>query len=371
MGRRAIEKLSVGYARKFVPIKNLITGERLDASLFLATTSLSHLSFAEITLTSEPYDWIESHIRAFEYLGGAPDRITLHPSDPNISPSGTQSLYSGRGYREMFKHYSVSGYRTAKIAPNGTIGSPRRVIERWLLRGLRRETFSSISEANFALHRLLEQLNGAFRLRWADPLGSGEFAYSTLTPLPAVRYHFAQWKKASVHIDGHIEIDGHFYSVPYLYTGRKIDVRISAASIECFYQQESIARHARASDGRAGHTTLAEHLASQHRASTLWNPGRFLTWAVAIGPYTRNFVRKMLDSRKFPELSYRSCLGLLSLSKSYSPQRLEAACQRALVLGLFRQASVRAILERDLDFQPLPLSARAEQAVTQRLDRRL
>src|SRR5262245_46916573 len=102
MGRRPIEKLSVGYARKFVPIKNRITGERLDAYLFLAVTSHTNQCFAEITLTSEPYDWIESHIRAFEFLKGAPDRVLLHPCNLNLSSPANPSLYTARCYREMF-----------------------------------------------------------------------------------------------------------------------------------------------------------------------------------------------------------------------------------------------------------------------------
>jgi hypothetical protein len=82
--------------------------------------------------------------------------------------------------------------------------------------------------------------------------------------------------------------------------------------------------------------------------------GRFLKWAVEIGPSIRDFTRGLIESRKHPELAYRSCLGLLSLAKKYTPQRLEAACQRALALGALRQASVRSILERGLDSQPLP-----------------
>jgi hypothetical protein len=102
---------------------------------------------------------------------------------------------------------------------------------------------------------------------------------------------------------------------------------------------------------------------SHHRAHSEWSPGRFLNWAVEIGPHTRDFVRLLIESRKHPEISYRSCLGLLSLAKRYNPQRLEAACQRALALGTLRQGSVRSILEHGLDSQPLP-ETQPETAVT-------
>jgi hypothetical protein len=173
-----------------------------------------------------------------------------------------------------------------------------------------------------------------------------------LLPLPADAYEFAVWKQARVHIDYHIEVDGHYYSVPHSLVTRQVDVRITAATIECFHQNQRVASHVRSD--RGGHTTVAEHMPSHHRAQSEWNPGRFLNWAIQIGPHTRDFVRGMLEARKHPEMAYRSCLGLLSLARQYAPERLEAACQRALALGALRQSSVREILQRGLDSQPLP-----------------
>ena len=134
-------------------------------------------------------------------------------------------------------------------------------------------------------------------------------------------------------------------------------------SRECFHQNQPVASHIRADEGRKGHTTIAEHMPSHHRAQSEWNPGRFLNWAADIGQHTQDFVRGLLESRRHPELSYRSCLGLLSLARQYTPARLEAACQRALFLGARRQASVRTILERGLDSQPLP-ETETEAAIT-------
>jgi hypothetical protein len=147
-------------------------------------------------------------------------------------------------------------------------------------------------------------------------------------------------------------VDGHYYSVPHSLVTRQVDVRITAATIECFHQNQRVASHVRSD--RGGHTTVAEHMPSHHRAQSEWNPGRFLNWAIQIGPHTRDFVRGMLEARKHPEMAYRSCLGLLSLARQHAPERLEAACQRALALGALRQSSVREILERGLDSQPLP-----------------
>lgn len=134
-----------------------------------------------------------------------------------------------------------------------------------------------------------------------------------------------------------------------------IDVRVTATSIECFLNNQRIAVHPR-SDRKGGHSTITEHMPKSHRAHLEWTPGRFLNWAIAIGPSTRDLVQSLLTNRPHPEMGFRSCLGLLSLEKRFSKERLEAACQRALALSAPTRQSVLSILEKGLDSQPLPES---------------
>ena len=91
-----------------------------------------------------------------------------------------------------------------------------------------------------------------------------------------------------------------------------------------------------------------------HRKHDQWSPHRFEKWAKDIGSSTEELVIKLLQSKRHPEQSYRVCLGLLNLSKKYSPARLEAASRRALHTGIMRLAGIRSILDKGLDRQPLP-----------------
>jgi transposase len=158
-----------------------------------------------------------------------------------------------------------------------------------------------------------------------------------------------------VHIDYHIEIDGHYYSVPHSLMKRQLDVRLSLSGIECFYNNQRVAVHQR-SDRKGGHSTVAEHMPKSHRAHLEWTPGRFLNWALSIGPSTRDLVQHLLTNRPHPEMGFRSCLGLLSLEKRFGSDRLEAACGHAIALGSLTRRSVLSILEKGLDSQPLPES---------------
>jgi transposase len=89
------------------------------------------------------------------------------------------------------------------------------------------------------------------------------------------------------------------------------------------------------------------------RFAEQFSPARFTQWAEKIGPGTAALIARVLQARRHPEQSYRSCLGILRLAKTYSDARLEAAAQRALILGSHSVRSVESILKHRIDEQPL------------------
>lgn len=174
-----------------------------------------------------------------------------------------------------------------------------------------------------------------------------------LMPLPAQPYELAQFKPCRVNIDYHVDLDGHYYSVPHALVRKAVEARITDTTVEILHAGQRVACHAR-SDARGRHTTVAEHMPAAHRAHREWTPGRFLRWAADIGPATCQLVEHLLTNRPHPEMGYRSCLGLLSLARHYGHPRLEAACTRALAIGSRTRKSVLSILQGGLDQQPLP-----------------
>ena len=174
---------------------------------------------------------------------------------------------------------------------------------------------------------------------------------SALRPLPSHPYEYKHYKKARVHIDYHIELEQHYYSVPYHWIGKEIELRFSAECIECWYQGKQIALHIR-SYRKGSHTTLADHMPKAHRKHMEWTPGRFLNWATQIGIATTRLVKHLLECKPHPEQGYRSCLGLLNLSKRYGNIRLEKACERSWQLGARTRRSVDSILSHNLEEQP-------------------
>jgi transposase len=176
-------------------------------------------------------------------------------------------------------------------------------------------------------------------------------------PLPQRAYEYAEWYKAKVNIDYHIEIrvDHHYYSVPYQLLHERLDIRLTATTVEAFQRGERVAAHIR-SYVRGEYTTLPEHRPAGHQAYAEWSPGRFIQWANKIGPATAQVVEKILASRPYPEQAFKACLGVIRLGRAYGPERVEAAAKRAIKYNACSYRSMNAILASSLDRQPDPES---------------
>lgn len=353
---RAGEKLFVDYAGQTVEVIDQRTGEVCTAQIFIAVLGASNYTYAEATWTQTLPDWIGAHVRAFQFLGGVsevvvPDNLRSGVTkacryEPDLNPS----------YAELAEHYGVAVVpaRVRKPRDKAKAEGGVLLVERWILAALRHRTFFSLSELNAAIATLLERLNNRpfKKLPGTRRSAFEQIDQPVLRPLPATPYVFATWKKVRVHIDYHVEVDGHYYSVPYALVKQQLDARLTDHTLECFHKGQRVASHAR-SHLKGRHTTVAEHMPKAHREYAEWTPQRLVRWAEKSGPATAGVISQVL-SRPHPQQGFRSCLGIMRLGERFGQDRLEAACRRALLLGACRYKSIESILNRGLDRQALP-----------------
>ena len=308
---QAGDKMFVDYAGPTVPIINAETGETSAAQIFVAVLGASNYTFAEATLTQQLQDWIGSHVRAFDYFGGVPRTVVPDNLKSAVSRSDRYEPVLNRTY--------------------------------------------SLAELNHSIALLLEDLNQRpFRKR----PGTRHSEYlaldrPALTPLPTEPYQFAIWKQARVQMDYHVGVEGHLYSVPYQLVTQQLDVRITDGTIRFSYKNRQVALHIRSTV--FGQTTLPEHMPPHHRAMSEESIEHYIDWSRSIGPHTNDFVIRLISSWAKQGSAIRSCRGLAFLLKRYGSTRLEAACQRALLVETIRQSSVRSMLEQGLESAPPPL----------------
>jgi transposase len=260
-------------------------------------------------------------------------------------------------YAELAEHYgaAIIPARVRHPKDKAKVEGGVLIAQRFILAGLRNRTFFSLAEANAAIRERLVLLNNrSFRkLPGCRQNRFEQLDRPAMQPLPSTPYQYAQWKKARVHIDSHVELKGHFYSVPHRLAKEQLDVRYTETTVECFSKGKRVASHPR-SFIQGQHTTTPEHMTKAHQEFASWTPQRIISWAGETGTATARVVENILSRRVYPEHGFRSCMGVISLAKRYSKERLEAACERALSINGITYRSIKSILENNLDQKALP-----------------
>jgi transposase len=253
-------------------------------------------------------------------------------------------------------HYAVGVLPTRPRKPRdkAKVEVGVQIAERWIVAALRHRKFFSLAEMNRAIGELLDKLNQRpFKKREGSRRSLFEQLDSpALRPLPVERFDLAEWSKATVNIDYHIQFDKSFYSVPYQLARQTVEVRATLRTIEIFHQGKRVASHVRTGKPYAA-VTDGEHRPAAHRAHLDWPPSRLVQWAATVGPRTQEMVEKILEAQPHPEMGYRSCLGIIRLGQRYPVARVEAAAARALFTGAVSYRSMESILRHNLDQQPL------------------
>ncbi len=265
--------------------------------------------------------------------------------EPDLNPT----------YQDLATHYGtvVLPTRAAKPRDKAKVETGVQLVERWCLAPLRNHTFFSLAELNRELRTHLDALN---ERPFQKLPGTRRQLLETLErpalkPLPPTPFEYAEWKKARVNIDYHIQVDRHLYSVPYTLVRQEVDVRLTATTVEVLHRGKRVAAHRR-SHGPGRFTTEPGHRPKSHQRHLEWTPSRLIRWGTTIGSHTGQLVEHILESKPHPEQGYRTCLGLLGLTRRYGPERVEAACARALRSRATTYRSVKSILEHELDRLP-------------------
>jgi transposase len=350
------DKLFVDYAGDGVPVVNRLTGEVRQAQIFVAVMGASNFTYAEATWTQGLADWISAHTRALEAIGGVPNLIVPDNTKVAVIKSCLFDPQINRTYADMAAHYgtAILPARPRRPRDKAKVEQGVLIIERLLLGRLRNRVFFSLAEVNTAIAELLNSLNehrvirrlGLTRRQLLEQLDR-----PALKPLPTERYVFAEWRVRRAGVDYHIDIDHHYYSVPYRFARAELEVRITARTVEVFAKGQRIAAHRRMS-GNYGHTTLPEHMPSSHRRYADWTVDRIRQDAACIGQAVAALCELILERKPHPEQGFRACLGIIRLTKVFGISRVEAAAARAIDIGAYTYASVKSILDNNLDRYP-------------------
>lgn len=344
------EKCFVDYSGMTLSVVDPDTGEVRQAEVFVATLGASNFTFVDVTWTQQSADFLASHQRAVESFGGVPLIFVLDNLKSGVKKADRYEPLLNRSYEDLLSHLGAVGIpgrprkpRDKAKAENGVLQVERRV-----LAPLRDRTLIGLNEARTAVLEQLDKLNARpfQKMAGSRAILFEELDQPALQPLPAQRWVPSEWKQVKVHIDYHVEISKHYFSVPYQYIGETLDAKVTPNLVEIFRRGRSVTSHQRASKR---YSTKPEHMPSSHQEHLKWNPPRVVERARRIGPSVSELVDHLLSSRRHPEQGFRPCLGIVRLADRWGEDRLEAACRRAIAHSAYSYRSVKNILEKGLD----------------------
>lgn len=329
-----------------------VTGAYRKAWAFVMTLSYSRHQYAVLVFDQSVGTWLRCHREAFEWFGGVPRRIVIDNLKAAIVRAVWHDPVVQRSYREFAEHY---GFLIAPCRPRtawhkGKVESGVRYVARNFLAG--REP-GSLAEDNTALLEWVETVAGVrcHGTTKEQPLvrfGEGERA--ALLSLPESPYDLGVWKQAKLHPDCHVVVDGAYYSAPHRLIGKRLWVRTNGRDVVIFHAWERVASHRWGPPGTR--RTDPAHYPPDKVAVLMATPSWCRTRAAAIGPAAAEAVERLLSERPLDRL--RTVQAILRLADPYGAVRLEAACRRALSFDEVGYGTLKRILEKGLERQPLP-----------------
>jgi transposase len=354
------EKLYLDYSGDKVHFFDLELNKIMAAEIFVASWGASSKCYIEVSRSQKKHDWIASNMRALRFFGGAPTYLVPDNLKSAVIKADYWDPTINETYRMMTEHFgtTVLPARSRKPKDKAVVEANVRAVEKRILSKIRNETFNSFEDLQLRFAQLRDDFN-------AEPMQVHKCSRNDrfvqldqpyLKPLPKDDFTLIEVVlDVKVQDDHHLYYDEHYYSVPWEWTGSKVDVWNRSNVIEIYHFGERIACHIRGAKDKS-YTTNEEHRPPQHRFVKNLKPCYVLSEASLIGTKTLEAFRNIIDyyiKQRHCEVGVRKCMGMLRLRKLFSNERIEKAMDRALTLACVKENDIRRILQQNLEDSPL------------------
>lgn len=357
LNHTAGDKLYIDYAGKKLQIVDKDTGEIRDVEVFIGILPASSYTYVEASYDQTRESLVKSVGNCLRFFGGVPQAIIPDNLKSAVTKSSKYEPVLNKTFRDMGHYYGCVINPTRAYSPQDKAlveGAVKLVYQR-IYYEISNMTFFSLKELNRQIHQLLERYN-SYKLQTTGISRFKqfvEFEKEHLSPLPADPYKIKHYNRAKVQKMGYVFLSEqkNYYSVPYRYIGKHVEVQHTIDTVEIYSKKERIATHVKSH--RKGHyTTIKDHLSSTHRYYQSWSRDFFVKMAAAIGINTAVYVAKLIDQQSYPEIGFKRSQGIISLKHKYPTQRIEAACEKALAYDICSYRIIENILKNHTDMEP-------------------
>ncbi len=350
MEHKAGDKLFVDFTGKKLSIVDPKTGEKQELEIFVSVLGSSQLSYIEAVPSQKKADWVAVNQSALRFYKGVPAAIVPDCLKSAVIKADKYEPQINETYNDFAQHYQTIILPARALHPQDKSLAENFVRNAYtqIYAPLRNITFFSIEELNAALWEQLDIYNKKnFQGKeYSRHQLFEDIEKQHLRPLPIDDYELKTFNECKVQYNHHVYLkeDKHYYSVPFILTGKKVMITYTNRNVEIYFNNNRVAFHQR-NRIAYGYTTKDEHRPQTHQFVSNWSPQRFIKWGRSISAEVEDIITRLIDSRQHPEQAYKSCMGLLSLSKKYEKSDYIKACRKALQLNLINYKFIKNTLE--------------------------
>lgn len=351
---KVAEKLYVDYTGKRLHYVDRTSGELMEVDVFVGILPCSGYTFVEASASQRLSDFIGSMNSCLRFFGGSPQAIVPDNLKSAVSKGSKYEPTLNKSFKAFALHYGcvINPTRTYSPQDKALVEGAVKLVYQRIFYPISKMTFFSLAELNVEISRRLVDYNDVLlsQLKVSRKQQFLSIEQAFLSPLPAENYELKTYRKAKVQKMGYIFLsaDKNYYSVPYRFIGKQVEVSYDYQNVSVSYNNERVATHPR-NYKPGSYTTTAEHLSSAHQFYKNWSPDYFASLARPHGTQVEAYINALIESKPYPEIAYKQCLGILSLSKKFDPSRLNRACARGMELSRYGYQIIHNILIHKMD----------------------
>lgn len=352
---KAGDKVYIDYTGKKLSYINKATGEVVEVEVFVGILPCSGYTYVEASPSQKLEDFVNSMNNCLQYYGGVPKSIVPDNLKSAVNKGSKYEPILNKTFKDFALHYGcvINPTRTYSPKDKALVEGAVKLVYQRIFYPLSKMTFFSLADLNKEIHKLLKAYNDKLltNIKVSRKQQFLTIESPFLSKLPTNKYEIRHYKRATVQKMGYVFLscDKNYYSVPYRYIGKKVEVSYNQQTVEVQYNRERIAIHKRSfQPGR--YVTIEDHLSSTHKFYKNWSPEFFQKLARPHGHAVVDYLQQLIESKNYPEIAYKQCTGILALSKLYEKGRLNNACKRGLTYHRYGYHIIKNILENKMDY---------------------
>lgn len=326
-------------------------GKRKKTWVFNMRLSYSRLDYYELVYDQRVETFITCHVHAFRYFNGVPKTIKIDNLKAAILEANFYEPVYQQLYQQFAHHYGFQSIPCRIYQPNdkGKVESGIKYVKVNFFLGRRFSAYAEMvqqfkrwqEKANQRLHGTTKKIPQVlFETREKE----------ALLRLPLEEFPLAKVGTRKVYHDCHVYIEHNYYSVPYEYVGKQVDIMQSNSLVKIAFNQKVIAIHTELK-GRGEFSTQTSHYPPYKCLSSTEYQEKYQAKMAQIGQFAEQLFFGFLAHKK--NSWGRPVQGILALTKNYSSDIVNRSCQRALAYGAYDYQIIKRICQNGSYVLPL------------------